>query len=902
MLASPCRRSSTAPGAAHGSLPKPQSILGGSVARTALAIISLLAAGPPSSAEAADVEAYAGQPFGVARVTVPVLASGPVTPLQDARFTVADPGGRALYPTLREEPVRRFIRRLLEIDAPRSVTLYFLFTGDEPFDVDVFAPARQTVRVAPRMAPPQHRQMLDQWWRHYSAAWRNLRQDPQFPPLVDNFLAVNLARRLNLPLPEPAGGLLALFSPKKTIWDELFASERHQLSVDQMLLAGEPPVAEPAPLPTPLPWYALPAPDEAAVEQAAVESIAAHVPVECFYLRFGNFTNYLWFRNFSRKWQDDLANMIVRRAIDRGGNQRIEQQLSLRESALAQFLGPQVIADVAIIGLDPYLATGGAVGILFQAKANPLLAQDLNTQRRQALQKFPDATETTVRIADHDVSLIASPGGEVRSYYVQDGDFHLVATSRRLVQRFLLAGQGERPLAASAGFIGVRQQLPVSRNDAVFVYVSPEFVRELTSPAIWIESQRRVRSAREIKLLHLARRQAAAEAVAAVSRQQLIDASFLPEGFGLHADGSELAEAGDAIVDSRRGAPGRFVPVADMEVASVTAAEAAAYAAFAERWRQQIGQTPPVAVAMSRRALSTGGETIAVSVLASPLADVKLGRLPDMLGDPSRQRVAPVAGDLIRAEFILDAVLPLAAAEQHHLFIGVRDSAPPLVVQQGRIAPAAPAAEMVRMYVGAWPKPGLIRLLLGQETAHGPDPAPGPRSTWQARSNDFLLISFKPELVREVLPQLRIVEAEKPAQVRVAVEDLSNTQLSHAIDALGYQRTRETALAAVRLMNTLVQQFHVPPEEARDAAERLMDGRFASPLGGQYELIELPSGQRVWSASAVAPQNRFLLTAAPEDFELPLLSWLRGLRAEMLLDDQRLTADVEIDMAASALP
>ena len=58
-----------------------------------------------------------------------------------------------------------------------------------------------------------------------------------------------------------------------------------------------------------------------------------------------------------------------------------------------------------------------------------------------------DAKEETVRIAGHDVSYISSPDGELRSYYAVDGDFHLVATSRRLVERFYEAGAGKGSLA-----------------------------------------------------------------------------------------------------------------------------------------------------------------------------------------------------------------------------------------------------------------------------------------------------------------------------------------------------------------------------------------------------------------------------------------------------------------------
>jgi hypothetical protein len=630
--------------------------------------------------------------------------------------------------------------------------------------------------------------------------------------------------------------------------------------------------------------------------------MALHVPVECFYVRFGTFTNYLWFRDLNRKWQGDLGNMISRRSIDRPADDRVERQLSLRESGLAKILGPQVIEDVAMIGLDPYLAHGAAFGILFQAKNNVLLASDLVGKRREALEKFPDATERTVRIVDTEVSLISTPSREVHSYYVQKGDLHLVATSEQLVRKFLETGKAEPALAGSAGFLRARQRLPLERGDAIFAYISPEFFRGLTAPAAWIESQRRLRSLREAKLIELARLQAKAEGVRASTLDELIAAGILPAGFGARGDGSALNEEDGVAVDSRRGKAGLFTPVADMTVESVTPAEAAAYRSFAARFKQEVGQTPPIAVGIQRKALADGsGETLAADVLATPLADVKLGRLPDMLGEPSGERVAPVEGDLIRTELVLNAPLPLAAAEPHHLFLGVRDFRSPLVASQGKLAPGAPPAELVRMYLGAWPRPGLTRMFLRGQPADGPEPVPAAQDAWQAKRDEFLLLSFKPDLIREVLPQLHVTPVE-PAQAWLNVSDLTGTELAGAASALGYMRSREASVAACRLMNTLVNQLRVPAETALETAQRLMDGEFICPLVGKYELVEIEGGGAAWTSSALAPENRFLLTAPPEDFQLPLLTWFKGLRGALRLEKDELSAHIEIDMAASAIP
>jgi hypothetical protein len=224
--------------------------------------------------------------------------------------------------------------------------------------------------------------------------------------------------------------------------------------------------------------------------------------------------------------------MIMRRGIEQAASDRIQQQLSLRETALAKILGPQIIADVALIGLDPYLAQGAAIGILFQARNNFLLSHDLMSMRREALEKFPTSTETNPTIAGHEISLIASPDGQVRSYYAREGNFHLVTTSRSLVERFYRASKDDRSLAVADGFRHARRELPLERQDAVFAYVSSAFFQQLCSPSLRIQCRRRVCRQRETKLLELARLAATAEGVPGQDRDGLILSGLLPTGFG----------------------------------------------------------------------------------------------------------------------------------------------------------------------------------------------------------------------------------------------------------------------------------------------------------------------------------------------------------------------------------
>lgn len=316
---------------------------------------------------------------------------------------------------------------------------------------------------------------------------------------------------------------------------------------------------------------------------------------------------------------------------------------------------------------------------------------------------------------------------------------------------------------------------------------------------------------------------------------------------------------------------------------------------------------PPVAIGVRRVPLADGsGETMAADVLATPLEGVKLGKLPEKLGPPSNQRVGPVAGDLIRGEAVVKALLPLAGGddEPQHIFFAAQDFGATLVAERGRLVPASPFAEFAHLYWGAWPRPGLLAIFAppNQAPVPGPEPAPAGNDAWQARRDDITVMGFQPELVRRVLPELLVEEVPDPAQIWLDVADLTGTQLAGVVNALGYARSREASVAACRLMNTLANQLHVPRDECRAIAESLVGGQFEDPLGGEYQIVEVLGGQPAWTSTALAPQNQFLLTQPPTDYQLPALTWFKGFRGRLLLDKTALSGHVEIDMAKSAIP
>ncbi len=263
-----------------------------------------------------------------------------------------------------------------------------------------------------------------------------------------------------------------------------------------------------------------------------------------------------------------------RRGLDYGLTGRVERQISLKETALAELLGPTVIADVAMVGGDLFFREGAAFGMLFQARNNFALSSDFTRQRAETLKREPGCTQKQVEIAGHQVSFLSTPDNRVRSFYAVDGDFHFVTNSKRLVERFFAVGANKESLGQTAEFRYARSLMPISNDYTVFAYLSGEFFRNLVGPHYQVEMARRLRSAAEIDMAMVAELAARGDGHESESLEELIKDQYLPEGFGQRVDGSRLVEnAAGQFDDSLRGARGSFLPVPDVGFERITPAE-----------------------------------------------------------------------------------------------------------------------------------------------------------------------------------------------------------------------------------------------------------------------------------------------------------------------------------------
>ncbi|MCY2991384.1 MAG: hypothetical protein NTY19_26445 [Planctomycetota bacterium] len=861
-----------------------------------------IALSPAVTLARGTAEAIPGQPFGVGHIVIPLAAADATLASSTAGMMLTERRGRTLYPVLTTGRFRKLLGEILgngNPGVPDSLHAWFLFTGDGPLEVTLYTPQATNFAVTPQAARDgrAHQRLLTQWWREYNAVAREEVQQGDYPPLVQTYLTSMLSRRLGLEPP-----LLSRISerapsePQQTL-ELLLGLESLRLATLRRTSLGTGVTAEPAdrPVPPEVDWTPRAAP--ATEPDVDIEPIARRVPQEFFYIRFGSFENYLWFDRLQKDY-GDINQMITLRGSDAQPTQRMQRQLALRLSALAEVLGPTVIADVALIGRDLYLREGGALGVLFQAR-NALLGVDLNRQRTAALaaEKQHGATLTTVKIAGRDVSLLATPDNRLRSFYVADGDYHFISTSRALVQRFLEVSQGDDTLGNNAAFRHARSVLPTRREDTIFVYFSSAFFQGLLSPQYQVELPRRLRAATDLELLMLATWAARCEQRPAETVEDLVRGGLLPAGFDRRPDGSGPLLAGEKSTDSLRGIRGSFLPIPDVELRKVTATEAAGIATKSAYYSGNWKQLDPLMVGVKRFAVNREGrERVVVDAHVSPFAEEKYGWLMSLLGEPTRVRIRPAAGDVIQAQAAVKGGLLASQVSPHHLFLGVQDNLPLSDVQPSSLLKTLRMLQTTPGYLGAWPKPGFIDWLPLNFAGTQPNAAGYSRlpfDLWRRQWDDFSALSFDPKLLASVTPQLQPEEAENEAQIRIHVGDLSQAKLQAWVNSLTYTRAHQASLGNVRLLHSLSQQLGVPREEALQAGEQLLDAKLVCPLGGEYRLDQQADQVPLWTStkwSKIAPDR------APPEYQTPLLQWFRGLDAELTKYGDRVVLHTTLDM------
>ncbi len=900
----------------------------------------LLLFAPAAAAQSINLQSAAATPLSVASIELPLAR--PLVDDAPSTLTARDDSGRVFYPVSQnvratsplpppsDQPLPgigggRLLGRLgnliREIGAGEAATqpvlarrVYFLVVGSGPLTVQLLdadgSIARYPITFPPDPAAAET--LLSGWWTLQNQTLKAAIDQTPFPPTAEIYQTAMLSGRLGLPLPAWYDELTAPAPDEDVLLQTaslLTGGGTLDRSIFASAAAGTPPTA-PTALPLPPPPVFTSSLERSPANPPPLEPLASAIPADCFYLRYGSFENYLWFKDLSEEYGGDLASMVVTGALADNATQRFEQQLGVKTNAMSRMLGPTVIEDQAIIGRDLLLGDGAAMGVVMRSRNAYLLRNSLTGDRQAAVSDQTGVSLQNVEIRGRRIPLLSTPDNRVRSFLVEHDGTFLITNSRAIADSFLAVADGDAPaLAQTPEFAIARRDIPIERNDSIFLYVSPGVLQRLFSPESMIELRRRIAARADIRLVRLARHAASAHGQPTSDIDRLIDDGFLPQTFGNRPDGSGTFAIGETLLDTARGLPGVFLPIPDAEIQSVTAEESAWYADFSARLTSRLPSLSPIAVAVSRQSIppveppageppagTPLTETLDITAQVSPWDPEILGQYANQLGPPTNvaMRFAPDDVAAVQAHVASDALGPPT-----HLFAAIKDSELPQPEQFDGILSTYSAVRSLPGYLGAWPNPGMLDRLplgLGRGRPVGPGLSVLIGGVYRYTGGGFSILSFDPDLMTAALPHLAAEQTPHQAQVRGYVKDLTGTRLRAWVNDQFYQIAASESQNGVAAINRLTGLLSLPPSETLDIATTLYAGRPRSPLGTEYQYN--PTTGR-WTDPALSSTILAVPIVPPPSYIHPILTWFRGSDFRLTQTPGRLWADAAVTIQRS---
>ncbi len=875
----------------------------------ALLAIAICAVLPQfASAAGARVQAVAGEPFGVCEISFPVESNGNES--WQCRATGIHPTtDRILFPILEHPGLLRRLSSQMDGNlpqAPKRTGICFLFTGSTPFEVTIGGSGEKILITPEPHRPAKHARLSRKWWKHIWGPLGDRLRDSSRPRPVESYLAGMGLWRLGInrhPVDRPT-----------TIgqMDEIILGTS-RLRADMLrAVAFDRNPATPAalPIPEPIRWSTTPAKPLGDVE---IEPIAERVPSNCFYIRFGRYTNMLWATRLLEEHGEELSRLITLRGFRGDSSAKVQRQLNIQKLPFAELIGNQLISDVALVGRDIFLIDGPAFGVILKSDSK-LLASGLKNLRRDALKKWKEqgATLETRTIADHDVSLLSTPGFELRSFHVEDDGYHFISNSETMVRQFLgtnSLNKSQDTLAELPEFQYARWLMPPEKKDYVFAYVSTDFLKSLTEPAYVTELMRRMRARAELTTLEvavaadkavMAAQAAAGSPVAAISSGDMVAdlkaRQMLPPNFGLRSDGSRPMWQGGSAVDSLRGAVGTFLPIADVPVNFLSPKEDQMWSRFANHHVGNWAAIDPVIARIRRekvpnRPNGTKSERLIVDARVAPLQRSNATILMGLLGESRARRFDTPEDAVISAEAIVNRSWTATNADSHvRLSVADGEHIPPIfstkLLELLRLAKQLPVTTVVQPANAAFDRRWWRR-----------DPANpndenfyGPLGLIGRPLDNYGAIVWDDNLLNDLPPTIETKPTKNPGQLWLTVKELGDCSLTEAVKGIAAVRATEGSLRNAQVFHQWTSLLGLPVADGPELTKRLVNMTPVCPLDGEYQLA-MQGDCEHWRSTSWGDQ---LSLVDVQSYSPALLKWFHGLDARLLVSGEGLELHADL--------
>jgi hypothetical protein len=372
-----------------------------------------------------------------------------------------------------------------------------------------------------------------------------------------------------------------------------------------------------------VPWERMAGAKDAAAPR--IDLLAGRIPVDQHAVFFPSFSALVTAIRQADETLSGPLQVLAGHGEDAGTQQRYQRQLGLELNELSKRFGAQVIDQVALTGSDPYLRTGSDVAVLLHARQPALLATYLTLRLQGLIQAGAAAKNGMIG----NLSWLGAVNADRSQscFVLVDGDTAVIANSLAQLDAYAAVRTGARPALAGAPELAFfRRRYAPDDSELALAVVSDATIRRWCSARWRIGDSRRTRAHAVLASLQ-------ADWIAAGC-----PATWTPTD--VPADLGAITVGANGVRSSLYGSLAFMTPIAELDLAKATIAEAEAYKRFLERyqrsWRDYFD---PIA---ARLQTTTNGR-IGIDLSVLPL--IVGSEYRELLRLTGKAVIAPGAGD-----------------------------------------------------------------------------------------------------------------------------------------------------------------------------------------------------------------------------------------------------------------
>lgn len=343
--------------------------------------------------------------------------------------------------------------------------------------------------------------------------------------------------------------------------------------------------------------------------QVKTDALAKYVPQDQYAVLFPSLAAVLDVMDRVDKNSVPVMQNLLPQSADAGILKRYQTQIGLHGSKLARLLGPQLVRSLAVTGSDSSFAMGTDLAILFDSPSAATMQTLLMAQISQntgGVKGVRTVTENIEGIGA--VQGFVTDDRTVSSYVASADDTVIVTNSLVQIRKLadLKAGK-TKPLAELPEYQFFRSRYEIGKGgETAFLVISDATIRK------WCSARWRIADARRIREL------AIVATATAANMDNLVAGKPMAPAVMPTTQGDNAATSNGEALTNVHGVAGFIRPVAEMEMDTVTKAEADAYAQWRDGYQQNwSGVFDPIGLRLTLSQSQMGGDLTIMPLIGS---------------------------------------------------------------------------------------------------------------------------------------------------------------------------------------------------------------------------------------------------------------------------------------------